>query len=303
MPAEAALESAEQRGRHGAEIQFFHVAILKVIRDAVGKDVIDVNIANAETVALEEFAAFATGIGVGDGAAGLRFGIFGHQFGQFPKPSAAFREQNAEHFPGAAMIDHDFHGRAGVRVGAELFEHTVRVRRVVNHAEGINQIVGRDGHEAAQLFGVAAIKLHLDLNAVNGGSLTGERDGFFREIDTGDLRAVTREIYGVGADAAADFENRFAAPALEIGEGGNVRLDAILAGFDFVKIFLGADRLRRVTDVTGTRVPVILDASDGDFFKSHGEREGRSADWFRLNASGVETPGALMVFGTVEAVP
>ena len=89
---------------------------------------IDVNIANAETVALEEFAAFATGIGVGDGAAGLRFGIFGHQFGQFPKPSAAFREQNAEHFPGAAMIDHDFHGRSGVRVGAEFFEHALEKR-------------------------------------------------------------------------------------------------------------------------------------------------------------------------------
>jgi hypothetical protein len=50
---------------------------------------------------------------------------------------------------------------------------------------------------------------------------------------------VTSEIHGVRADAAADFQNAFAAPALEFRESGNVRFDAIFAGCGEWRILQG----------------------------------------------------------------
>ena len=162
------------------------------------------------------------------------------------------------------VIDHDFDrrskGDARIGVLAELIQDGVRARSVVDYAEGIDQVVGLDRDEGAQLFGVAGAKADAVLQAEDAGALAGEGHGFIGEIDGGDLGAVTREVDGVGADAAADFEDLFSAPALEVCKGGNVGLDQIFAGFDLVEIFFRAYRLCRVTDVAGTVIPVVPDA-------------------------------------------
>ena len=80
---------------------------------------------------------------------------------------------------------------------------------------------------------------------------------------------MAREVDGVGADAAANFEDFFAAPFFKVGEGGDVGLDEIFAGFDFVKIFARANGLRGVANVAGTIVPVVADAIDLDLFEGH----------------------------------
>src|SRR5712692_642752 len=140
------------------------------------------------------------------------------------------------------MVDHDFDGRAGPGVLTKLTENDIGVRGVVNDAEGVDQIVGLNGNEARELFGVARAEADLVLKPEDGSAGTGKLHGFFGEIDGSDLSAAAGEVDGVGADAAADFENFLATPALKLGKVGNVVFDEILAGFDFVKILPGADR-------------------------------------------------------------
>ena len=93
MPAEAAFEGAEEGLGHPAEIGLFHVAILDIVGDAVGKNVVDADFADAEAVAFEELLAFAARVGVGDRAAGLRLGVFGDEvrgsFQNWPRPSVS----------------------------------------------------------------------------------------------------------------------------------------------------------------------------------------------------------------------
>jgi len=93
VPAEAAFEGAEEGLGHPAEIGLFHVAILDIVGDAVGKNVVDADFADAEAVAFEELLAFAARVGVGDRAAGLRLGVFGDEvrgsFQNWPRPSVS----------------------------------------------------------------------------------------------------------------------------------------------------------------------------------------------------------------------
>ena len=54
VPAEPALEGAEQPLRHPAEVRLLHVPILDVVADPVREDVVDTNIRDAEAGALDE---------------------------------------------------------------------------------------------------------------------------------------------------------------------------------------------------------------------------------------------------------
>lgn len=169
------------------------------------------------------------------------------------------------------MIDHDLDGRTRACVLPQLLEHSFRVRRVVNHPKGINQVIRLDGNESAELLGIARAETDTVLESEYGGACAGELHGFVGEVHSGDLSASTGKVDGVRADAASDFQDPFAAPALELGERGNVRLNEVFASFDLVEIFPGADDSRRVADVAGTGVPVIADAGDFDVDEGHRE--------------------------------
>ena len=80
MPAESPFQSVEKPWRHPAEMRFFYVAVLYIIRDSVCKNVIDLAVSNAKPMALEQFAAFAARIGVGNWTTHLCFRVLGHQF-------------------------------------------------------------------------------------------------------------------------------------------------------------------------------------------------------------------------------
>jgi hypothetical protein len=147
VPAEAAFEGAEERLRHPAEVRPFHIAILNVVRDTIGKDVLDLSFKDAKTVAFEELPAFAARISVGDGAACLRFRVFRDKVLQIPELAAAVGEQNPCDFVGTAMVDHDFEDRAGAGVLTELVEDDIGMRSVVDDAEGVDEIVRLDGSE------------------------------------------------------------------------------------------------------------------------------------------------------------
>lgn len=162
------------------------------------------------------------------------------------------------------MVDHDFQGGSGAGILAQLLEHGGGMRRVVNHAKGINQVIRLEGNEAAELLGVAAAKADAVFQAENGGAAAGQLHGFFGKIDGGDLGARAGKVDGVRADAAADFQDFLALPALELGKCRNVVLDEVLPGLDLVKIFLRADGRGGMPDVTGASIPVVADARDFD---------------------------------------
>src|SRR5581483_908264 len=54
---------------------------------------------------------------------------------------------------------------------------------------------------------------------------------------------------------AADLQDLLAAPPLELGEAGEVRLHEILPLLDLVEIFAGARLARRVAHVAGPAIP------------------------------------------------
>src|SRR5438270_13555064 len=73
VPAKAAFERAKKRLRHPTKVRLLDVTILHVVRNTIGKDVLDLNFANAEAVIFKKLTSFMASIGVGHRAAGLRF--------------------------------------------------------------------------------------------------------------------------------------------------------------------------------------------------------------------------------------
>src|SRR5215472_5576805 len=142
---------------------------------------------------------------------------------------------------------------------------------MVNHSKGVDQVVRLHGNKGAELLGVPGGKADVVFEAKNGSTLACQLHGLLGEVDCGDVRASAGEVDGVCADAAADFQDFFAAPTLEFGESGNVVFDEVFAGFYLVEIFLGADCGGRMANVAGTGVPIVADARDFDIGEGHGK--------------------------------
>ena len=267
VPARALFKRAKHGRRYPREVWLADIAILDILGNAIREDVIDRDAGDFETVVLEKLPARFASVGVSDGTTSLRFGASGDQVVQLPEFPVTFGGDDPADLPGPFVIHHDFQ-RGGVRpargvgVSAKLFKDSVRMRSVVDDAERVDQVVRLDGDERRELFGVAGAKLDAIRQPEHFGALAGEGHGFIGEVDGGDLRAVAGEIDGVRANAAADLQNFFAAPAFEIRESRDMRLDEIFASFHFIEVFARADGLRGVADVTGTAVPIIADAVD-----------------------------------------
>src|SRR5260370_1198496 len=107
------------------------------------------------------------------------------------------------------------------------------------------------------------------LQTEHGGAGAGQLHGLVGKVHGGDLGAGAGEVNGIGADAAADLENLFAAPARELRECRYVILHKVFARLDLVEVFLRADRRGGMADVAGTLVPIIPDARDFHFGEIH----------------------------------
>lgn len=73
MPAQSLLEGAEELPRHQAEMRFFDIPVLDIVRDPIRKDVLDLHVRNAKAAPLQQLAAFPSCICVRYRAARLRF--------------------------------------------------------------------------------------------------------------------------------------------------------------------------------------------------------------------------------------
>ena len=157
------------------------------------------------------------------------------------------------------------------------------MRRVMDHPEGIDQVVGPCRKAARKLLGIRVMELDLPPQAVDLGSGSSQLQGFGREIDSRDSGSLARKVDRVRADAASDFQYLFPLPAGEVGKLGDVGLDLVLPGLDLIIITASSYLERGMTDVTGTPIPVIPDMLDRDLVeRRHGARESRFRLWLPI---------------------
>src|SRR5207249_4104727 len=111
---------------------------------------------------------------------------------------------------------------ARVHVAAHLLEDALRMGRMVNHAERINQVKRFDRYNPIELLRIGRVELDPVSESKDRRSLPGDLERFLRQVDGCYVGAMAGEIHGIGADAATDFKDPLAAPAREIGKRRNV---------------------------------------------------------------------------------
>ena len=153
----------------------------------------------------------------------------------------------------------------------------------------IDEVVVLDRHHLAELLRVAQVEVRLQ--PVDVEARLAELQALIGKVDDRDVRAGAREVDRIRADAAADLQHLLAAPAYEVRELRDVRLDEIFARLDLVEVFLAAHGAGRVADVAGAAVPVRADLVDdrgavrGD---CHAGQAGVRAVSFHIAASAPE---------------
>src|ERR1700693_2173243 len=100
MPAETPFERTKERRRHQPKIPIPHITILRVVLDAIRKDVVYPQLGNAKTVPLEKRASFTGSVGERDRATHLRLRMLRDHFFDPPEPAVTVRRQDPEHLPG-----------------------------------------------------------------------------------------------------------------------------------------------------------------------------------------------------------
>ena len=115
---------------------------------------------------------------------------------------------------------------------------------MVNHPERINQIECFWTHDLVQLFGTAMKETDAVSQAIDLGALARDLERLLLNVHGCHRSAIAREVHRVRANAAANFEDTLASPALEFRKAEDMRLNEILARFDFIEVFPCADGLR-----------------------------------------------------------
>src|SRR4029079_16999141 len=160
MPAKAPLEPAHEWLRKPAKRDRLLVAVLHVVADDIRKDVIDKHLFDLEPRFLEQLGSRPRCIRVRHRAAGLRFGVARDGLIESPERTVGFLKQYGEHLPRPPVIDHQLHRTARSHVvGSDLFKYPLGMRRVMDDAKGIDQIVWRSRNELGQSFAIRFDKL------------------------------------------------------------------------------------------------------------------------------------------------
>src|SRR5258705_4392491 len=144
MPAKASLQRVEKRSGHPSKIPFSNIAILNIVLNSVRENMLRMYLLDAESVLLEQVAQFAFRVSVRHRAAGFRFRVARHHLREPPEAALSVRHQDPKYFPRVAIIDHDFYRAARAHIIPELLEDALRMRRVMDYAERINQVIRFD---------------------------------------------------------------------------------------------------------------------------------------------------------------
>jgi hypothetical protein len=158
-----------------------------------------------------------------------------------------------QHDPKLAVISYYF---------PSLLDYGALVWRVMDYAEGIDQIKALPQNHRRQVLGVGGVECPVEAEDVEPSAGQGEAD--LGEFNGCVIGAGPGEIDRIGADAATDLQHPFTGPALEPGKPGNVRFDEIFAFFDIVEIFPGTNLSGRMADVAWSAIPVRLNCRNID---------------------------------------
>src|SRR5581483_663830 len=194
--------------------------------------------------------------------------MFGDQLSSLAEVPLCVLQDHPQHLPRAPVVDHHLECPAGLQVVACLLEDALGVRRVMDDAERVHEVVLLDWDERRQLLRVPVVKRDPVGKTEYFGALLRDAHRLVGQLGDRHLGAVPREIDGVGADPASDLEHAPVAPTWKFGEAGNVGLDKVLASLDLVEVLLAPDGLRRVSDVAGPAVPVLADLLDRDVLEA-----------------------------------
>src|SRR5260370_14144721 len=110
--------------------------------------------------------------------------------------------------------------------------------RVVDYAEGVNQIIRLWRNESAELFRIARTKEDAVFQTEHGSAPAGQLHRFVGKAHSGDLRPSTGKINRVRADPAPDFQHLFAPPAPELRKSRTMILHDVSAFLHLVTVFL-----------------------------------------------------------------
>ena len=96
-------------------------------------------------------------------------------------------------------------------------------------------------NEVAELFRVGLDEANAVRQPENLCALPSHFERLLGQVNSSNLRAMTRESDRIGADAAANLEHSLAVPSLKLGEPRDVGLDTVFASFDFIEVLTGAN--------------------------------------------------------------
>src|SRR5688572_4242409 len=99
------------------------------------------------------------------------------------------------------------------------------MRRMVNHAKRVDQVVLGRRDELAEPLGVRLDEGDAILEPEYLGPPSRQIERGVGQIDSSDVSPCTREVHRVGAETAANFQHPLAAPALELRKAWNMRFD------------------------------------------------------------------------------
>jgi len=157
--------------------------------------------------------------------------------------------------PGMPRVEHD----AGLTTGREhadrLGDRLARVRRVVQHAPGVDAV--ERGVVERQRLGVG--RSDVCFQPLERESAAHELDGMLRQVDAGRDRAGPDETDEVRSEPDPDLEQALAAGALEIGEPVDVRVELVSRTLDLGEELRRPLGVRRVFRPAGLLLPEVLD--------------------------------------------
>ena len=203
----------------------------------VGKDVVDEQILNCETGLREELFHGAPRVRVGHRAAGLGFGVPRHSLIQLPEGAMGLSEQDREHLPGPPVVHHHLESRVGAGVVlADLFQHPVRMWRVMYHAKRIHEIISGRFHELRQSLRIRLNECDLIAEPEDVRALARKLERAARKIDGCHPCPRPGEVHRLGAEPATDLEYPLSGPSGIVGEAGNMRFNEVLPRLDLIEV-------------------------------------------------------------------
>src|SRR3990172_248187 len=119
---------------------------------------LDVDLFHHETAFLQQSLELTTREGIGHRRTGLGLRVHCDEFWKLPELATPLPKQYLQDLPRVPMVDHELDQRSGVRViVCDLVQHALGIWRVVDHTEGVDQIVRLRCYDLGQFLSIGQV--------------------------------------------------------------------------------------------------------------------------------------------------